>query len=271
MENHSHTDLNLLEAAYQKIRDEAQAIDPAIELDSFDVVADVEKLRQAFRPKNVKVILLCESHVSTSKEDHKIIVNYDQITCSIFRSLPTNFVRFVYCLGYGENELLEALPGKNTGTPQYWKLLASCQKEPRDGFADAFLKSKNRDAMARLNAKADLLRTLRDSGVWLVDASIVGVYASGGKKPSNTLIKKILKTSFHHYVRRSIEDTQPEQVIIVGTSVRDALIEQIREIVSPNKITTVCQPNARIDGNKRQREMTELFKLCLAAISVAPQ
>jgi len=51
------------------------------------------------------------------------------------RFAPTDFVRLVYCLGYGENELLDGglVPG-NGGTWQYWDLfgrLTNRGKQPR--------------------------------------------------------------------------------------------------------------------------------------------
>jgi hypothetical protein len=38
---------------------------------------------------------------------------------------PTPFVRLVYCLGYGERDLVQGRVQPNFGTPQFWKLLAA--------------------------------------------------------------------------------------------------------------------------------------------------
>jgi hypothetical protein len=58
---------------------------------------------------------------------------------------PTRYVRFVYCLGYGENDLLDIDLENNTGTPQYWKIFSSCvAKNDKDLEFERVLKGKGR-------------------------------------------------------------------------------------------------------------------------------
>jgi hypothetical protein len=45
--------------------------------------------------------------------------------------LPRGFVRLVYCLAYGENELLDEAIESNKGTPQFWKIFFSCLTRKR--------------------------------------------------------------------------------------------------------------------------------------------
>lgn len=84
-----------------------------------------EEHRAYWRPERVRVVLLAVSHAYTSvpELERRII-----LAGMPGNDLPRGFVRLVYCLGYGENELLDRpiIEPKNSGTPQYWKLFFSC-------------------------------------------------------------------------------------------------------------------------------------------------
>ena len=60
-----------------------------------------EEHRSYWRPKNVRVLLLAESHAYTAREEleRRLTISDDE-----FELVPQGFVRLVYCLGYGENE-----------------------------------------------------------------------------------------------------------------------------------------------------------------------
>ena len=84
--------------------------------ESVDVLRRAEEHRCYWRPKRVKVVLLAESHVYTTPDE---LARNIALPASAPADLPRGFVRLVYCLGYGENRLLNrpiATPA-NTGTP----------------------------------------------------------------------------------------------------------------------------------------------------------
>ena len=57
----------------------------------------VETYRRYLKPERVRVLLLAESHVSTSDEDRRIAIPpVDDLP-----GYPTQYARFVYCLGLG--------------------------------------------------------------------------------------------------------------------------------------------------------------------------
>src|SRR5207248_4332251 len=80
--------------------------------ESFQVAEAVENLRRYWRPPCVKVILLAESHVFTSEEEIRIPLSHEALSLI---GLPSQFVRFVYCLGYGECLLAGRLVRSNFG------------------------------------------------------------------------------------------------------------------------------------------------------------
>jgi len=165
-------------------------------LDSVEVVKQVERYRQFWRPKIVNVVLLAESHVYIDEQECRVRCRtsiLDDIFLPENRDYPTNFVKLVYCLGYGENWLLERAIDDNSGTWQFWKIFSSCVAEDKGdlGF-DKILKTKTRNNHQRLPNKVDVLRKMKAKGIWLLDASIVGIYKSGlGDYPAeyNTILR----------------------------------------------------------------------------------
>jgi len=89
-----------LEELHQSIKD----LRLIPEMESQEIIHKVEEYKQYWKPNNVKTFLLAESHVFTSEEDFsvKIVDNF-----IIESAQPRSFVRYVYCLGYGENSILE--------------------------------------------------------------------------------------------------------------------------------------------------------------------
>jgi hypothetical protein len=69
-----------------------------------------------WRPDRVRIVLLAESHVWTSREETlSRVVQPDGV--------ETGFARFVYCLGGGEPQIVTPSVQPNAGAAQYWKLL----------------------------------------------------------------------------------------------------------------------------------------------------
>jgi len=104
-----------LEKAYSEIK---KSIGNRLEFESFKVVKSVDDHRIFWKPENVKVMLLAESHVFTKDSEHGSIMQYygfpELIEC------PTEYVKLVYCIGYGGKNIVKI--SGNRGTPQFWKI-----------------------------------------------------------------------------------------------------------------------------------------------------
>jgi hypothetical protein len=132
-----------LEQTYRLIK---TCIPETQQIDSLAVVKQVEQYRQLWKPLvQTNVILLAESHVYTSDQDYEVECNR-QLQSNFIKGYPTHYVRFVYCLGKGENELLELLNkkvDKNGGRAQFWKIFSSCvAKDDSDLGFQRILKEK---------------------------------------------------------------------------------------------------------------------------------
>jgi hypothetical protein len=62
------------------------------------------------------------------------------------------------------------------------------------------------------------LEKLQAKGIWLLDASIVGLYRSGIKEYPG-MLGRIIQTSWHGYVKNIVLDSAPRHVIIIGKAV----------------------------------------------------
>jgi hypothetical protein len=99
----------------------------------FEVVKTVAGQRERYRPQTrVRVVLLAESHCSTTSEELACKVNEpDGVSCAINGD---SFTRFIYCLGYGESEIVinsgNAIQ-TNQGTCSFWKIFAASVYDPR--------------------------------------------------------------------------------------------------------------------------------------------
>jgi hypothetical protein len=143
-----------------------------------------------WRPKKVKVLLIAESHVRELKGDLRVRVKSPR---GAPKGLPSQYVRLIFCLGYGDNSLCEPELKSNRGTPQFWQLFQI--------IADCSVDAK---APREIAQKLKTLRKLQDRGVWLVDASI-GALTQPGKtrKERRIKIKKrrtTIKESFETFV-----------------------------------------------------------------------
>lgn len=257
-----------LRIAYDRIVSLLDADESAL-VESFETVAEVNRYRERWLPSHVKVLLLAESHVYTTKQDFSVGIK----PISTMKSGHSQeselsferFVRFVYCLGYGEQEILDApLEHGNYGTPQYWKLLLSCWADPGDiqqGDPNSFqaiakrLSKKKTATAQRLSDKLELLQHLQSSGVWLLDESIMAIYAPKPiQKPTGRVKKLIFDESWHSFCRPIIEKLQPERVLVIGKGTYDRLQAKLHDLEIP--IDWVKQPQ----GCRQKGELLEMHK-----------
>jgi hypothetical protein len=172
------------------------------------------------------------------------------------------FVRFVYCLGYGEKSLVGKDVHPNSGTPQFWKIFYSCHKriETNADFSP-ILASRTRSANERLRAKLCLLESLKQRGVWLVDASIIALYRSLAPRPSPDVTETVIRKSWDHYVGDVVAAAGPEHVIVVGRGVATCLKDRLRASVG-DRLTVLPQPQARLPAKDHQAAFQTYFNVC---------
>ena len=247
-----------IEKTYESIQ---QNIPHNTRIDSLEVVKKVEEYRQFWKPEKTNVVLLAESHVYTDEKDYDAKCKssiLDEILLPENPNYPVNFVRFVYCLGYGENELLTRRPDrKNAGTYHYWKMFSSCVAENEEnlGFSGV-LKRGTPSLFQRLRNKVNILRKMKEKGVWLLDASIVGLYGSGIKEDPDAC-NQIIEICWINYLREMIKDVQPKHILVIGKGVEESLRFRLQKLgFSP---TVVRQPQG--DRRNSQKQL-EKYKVC---------
>jgi hypothetical protein len=232
-------------------------------IDSLEVVKQVEEYRQFWKPEKTNVVLLAESHVYTDEKDYEAKCNssiLDRIMLPENPNYPVNFVRFVYCLGYGEDSLLTRKPDRrNAGTPQYWKIFSSCVAEDEEdlGFSKV-LKTRTPSLFQRLRNKVNILRKMKERGVWLLDASIVGLYGSGAKDAMIT--EGTIEICWKAHIADAILEANPKHIIIIGKGVGSILHFKPKNIDIP--FTIIPQPQARGSSNWQLENYKKYQRIC---------
>jgi len=205
--------------------------------------------------------LLAESHVYTNKRDfeiecdrfilHRIIPNY-----------PLRFVRFVYCLGYGEDKLLtqKRVDIKNTGTPQYWKIFSSCIAENENdlGF-ERILSTKTTSFIKRICNKINVLQKMKEKGIWLLDASIISLYGTG-KKNREDFKRTVLEISWKNHVSNVLKEVNPKHIIVIGKGVGKILYFNLLKQGIP--FTVIPQPQARGNSEWQLKNYKKYQRIC---------
>jgi hypothetical protein len=241
-----------LELAYARARD----IIGSEDAECLEVAKEVERIRLALRPERVRVVLLVEFHVWTSREEGRSRVRQPD-------GIETGFARFVYCLGCGEPQLVGPSVTPNNGTPQFWKLFHDTLYEPgisRPGV----LKAGETDAQRRVQNKLDLLNRMRCAGIWLVDASVTALFGNGIKL-TRSQYRGILQACWESHIREVLSDCAPTGVLIVGMGVDRAIGDLVRqELRSDVEIVSIYQPNARNFGKS---DRSKCFNLCQRHLS----
>ena len=182
------------------------------------VALAVEKHRWAWRPEQIKVVLIAESHIYTSASDLALTVAKNQLPPQA-QHTPSEFVRIIYCLGYGEPKLLNGeTQRRNAGTRQFWDLfgrLAGMGTSPRS--------SQGASLGQRLQWKVDILSKLQHKGVWVLDASLHAMYLPGGKRVPNRLKFALHQLWWEHYGVYLVSQFPRAKRWIIGKTVADDL------------------------------------------------
>lgn len=205
-----------------------------------EVMAAVAAHRAYWRPPEVRVLVLSESHVMTREAELAA-----QVPLEVFghAGAPLPFVRMLYCLGYGERDLVHGRVHPNWGTPQFWKLLAAAVDPV---VVPKVVERTQPDLMLRLAAKLRVLDELRARGVWLLDACPVALYAASQPKPRMAVLAQAMELAWAAYTREAIREAAPRSVMIVGKMVHDGIGGRIRALLGPSvPVQWMYQPQAR--------------------------
>jgi len=238
---------------------------PALEPEPYEACLAAERHRQYWKPDIVKFALVAESHVYTDMDDLKIKIRTDRLPREA-SGAPDQYVRLIYCLGYGEPALLTESPKcPNRGTPYFWQLFAQCAGMGTPG-------------MLSLQQKVEILLTMKQRGIWLADASIHACMNPRFKGRGKALDKRhniewfrelymrVLHASWK-YVRRSLSDGV--HVWIVGKMVRDYLPAD--DLIDMDK--WIYQPGAPLTTEEmrttQQRQMKRLLEELTAVTGIA--
>jgi len=245
-----------LRQAYEKIK--SYSLEKGIEIDSFKVVQEVERLRNYWKPENTNVILLAESHVLTSDDDFKIKIEYSDFQ-NFIPNYPNGFVRFVYCVGYSESSLfknkLTDPSFRNLGTRQFWKIFCACIFDNEKIFYDSILKGKTKNLEERVRNKIRILKKMKEKGIWLVDGSIVGI----NRLP--TKIKRdIISLSWNHYVKNIVLKSEPKAIVFIGSPIKYVLFNEFQD--SSIDVFHQPQPQARLSSKEHKEVLRQYFRIC---------
>lgn len=246
-----------IERTYKAIQ---QNIQCNTRIDSLEIVKQVEEYRQFWKPRKTNVVLLAESHVYTNEQDYEIKCDRS-VLHKILPNYPIDFVRFVYCLGYGENELLNRLIKSNSGTWQFWKIFSYCVGEDKMKI----LKMGTSDLEQRLRNKANVLRKMQNKGVWLLDASIVGLTQIKRDKTitktrKDNTIERIIRICWDNYLKETVRKVQPKHIIIIGIDVERILRSELEKLSIA--LTTIDAPQRHLNSQKQQENLEKYQKIC---------
>ena len=207
---------DLLRASYKIM----ESFLPKGDCEDFDVMKIAESYYSHWRPKQVKVILLAESHVFTERQRALEGPGLDPLLMKQIRyNGPTKHISLIYSLTYGENDAFDTKRSmdeyekkRNMGTPHFWSILAACSrgtnktfefvskncsKKLKTKFSADLMKQGGLSCEERLTAKLKILNDLKTRGIWLIDTSLLGWYI-----PQPQMYKRSTVTNDVHKVSK---------------------------------------------------------------------
>ena len=229
-------------------------------MESAAVMKAVMAHRAYWRPNDVRLLVLSESHVFTRETELAA-----RVPLAVFghEHAPESFVRLVYCLGYGERDLVQGPVRGNVGTAQFWKLLTA-GIDP--ALCAQVVERTQSDLLPRLAAKFSVLEALKARGVWLLDACPVALYAASQPKPKMAVLAQALELAWTAYTREAILDAAPRAVMIVGKMVHDGIGGRIQAMLGPTvPVQWMYQPQARRPAAEHAAGIERLRALVEAA------
>lgn len=226
--------------------------------ESIGIGLEVERHRWHWKPERPKLLLIAESHVFTTDEDISIGVSESKFRPH-FRPRaqlpPDKFVRLVYCLGYGETELLSNPPDEfsNPGTPTYWDIFG------RVSFRCPQPRHEDGASLAdRMRWKVDSLQELHHMGIWLLDASVHAIYRRNKIRLPRPVQEKLHRQWWNGYGKSIIDLCDSPNVWVIGRTVYKCLANAGMSVYGGKR--WVYQPNA--GGVDLNENWSDLLKDC---------
>jgi len=212
----------------------------------------VEEHRWFWKPEKVKFIFVAESHVRTTGKEVRALIDPSRLPKNMPKDSPPNFVKLVYCLGYGEPSLLfkPNLIENNAGTRQYVDLFEKLSNFNEVGYS------------TNMEHKVAVLRAFKEKGLWLLDASVHACYLGKDERLSNKAVRNVVGHSWEKYVRPVIDYTSvdPSNVWVVGPTVLSLLsgkcINDDHWLYQPRAWKSSAEKQERIDLAKLAIEKT---------------
>jgi hypothetical protein len=68
---------------------------------------------------------------------------------------------------------------------------------------------------------------MRKRGIWLIDASIVGIY---GAVKDAKVKDSIMTTCWNSYIKKEIDDSKPKHIIVIGYGVEKILKQSLESL-----------------------------------------
>jgi hypothetical protein len=192
--------------------------------------------RNAWRPHRVRALLVAESHVGEHPGDQRISVLSQRW---IRNELPSRYVRLIYCLGYGESGICSSRPDTNGGTPQFWNIFGQI------AFGQSPPQKAGSTVRDRLRWKVAVLEELQRRGIWLQDASPLGIYLGRGKRTDPRHQVQLLREGYSRVVWPSVADDPPGRS---GSSVKASPPRSPASPESPPR-TSSANPKTAIASN----------------------
>ena len=212
------TQLRLTHAAGVKLLNEQ-----ALSSEAESIAIQVESHRWFWRPRKPRILLVAESHVFTSAEDHALTTDNEklrQFSKKGATAPPNSFVRLVYCLGYGESEILTNAPDRhrNPGTRNYWDIFGRVTNRLPQPLQD------NGDHLdRRLRWKIETLRQLCRQGIWLLDAAVHAIYLGYGNRLPTDIQHLLHRQWWEGYGRHVIAACEGAKIWVIGKTVYECL------------------------------------------------
>jgi hypothetical protein len=137
--------------------------------------------------------------------------------------IEPGFARFVYCLGYGEPQLVSPRITQNGGTPQYWRLFHDTVRDPQLMVVGVL------DWRQRVKNKVALLMKMQRAGIWLIDASVTALYRQGVRLVTGADYRAVPKACWECYIGQVLCGCTPSAVLIVGRGVGSVIEDAVRQ------------------------------------------
>ena len=252
-----NTSEDRLRLAYERIAERLNDWNAVVE--PFEAVAAVYRHRSYWKPAQVKVVLLAESHLFTSAKE---LANTVDLSAYDHPDTPREYARFVYCLGYGEDEIVQGSVVKNVGTWQFWRLFHACLYGAPEGetFASV-LKRGTPDLVARLRNKLAVLIEMKRRGIWLLDSSLVALYVPQEKKASARSMDWAIRESWRAFWRDELGSAPDAHAICIGIGVRERLGPELDGFFRGG-VSLIEQPNAYLSREKHFANLQACGRIC---------